>query len=392
MIIIFLLFALVVSCKRAFFGIPVTGIPSRNKYPTHIVISYHQNSPQCKELWQEWEQLQSVASKYVGRPSYLSRAVSINQQDGCAEYEFAGAISEFLNEARMTNPNVSGKALVKGSMNTISSFPAGIYFDFGSIQLDNDPNGITTCTPAELRIMTYNVHLLKKRVDYPNEAMDAAFKTLPSIVKGVIAEIQRHSPDVLLLQEVPSDKFGSGDQKILGAQLAQQGFVYKYCQPASYYLDNCIYSKHQLGNQQSTVLETNPNGSSKRGIVTAEISVNGQTITLAATHVNKFNQRALDTFLNTLTGGVLVGADFNVDLHVNPNWVAGYTSVHLMSPFASGYPMTAADNANFTDGSAVDYILMSPALRNVASLKGPVQFGRFISDHLSVIVSLCIFK
>lgn len=375
---------------RVFFSLPLDScFASLSKHPAHVVLTFHSQALSPKQIIAEHHTITAIAAKYLHRATQ-SKAVPRHGKHN--EYTLTGALEEFVHEVRLACPSdAKGPAVVKGIL-TGGSTPFSV--DFSRVQLNNEAAAIAAHAPRFLSVMTLNLHLLKQKTVWANER-PTDFAGNLSIAGPVLDEIAaacgRHRPDVLLLQEAPTPNYKHPDWPAFHRQLLAS-HPHCACAQASTFLQNCIYSKTPLA--RSTVHQI----SSNRSLVSAEITVNGRHIVLISTHVSPRDKSSLEGVLQGYSGtGAILGGDFNKDISVDPQWLGGFSSSHTLLPDHPSYEKTmSTDGTSTADGrllagESTDFLLVSDHLLPHVSMSRPLQYGRLISDHCSVLAVFLIF-
>lgn len=255
-------------------------------------------------------------------------------------------------------------------------------------------------------VMTFNLHLLVQRTSYPSE-IPAQLYEEPSILNQVLPEIINRRPNVVLLQEVPTQAFYASTKKNrkdktpfpqpdleLEKGLQYAGYTKVVCSVMSNspFLQNCIYIKDAgvvMG--VSTV-----SLSLKRSMAIADLNLGqGRIIKVIATHVDKFTIEELaDAVSGFSAESVIIGADFNLPLEkIQIADLAQYKASQDCP--ASGKPAfphqvtMATQNGTLVGGEEVDYLLLSPVAQTMM-IAVRQEYGQLISDHCYVFTNFVL--
>lgn len=392
------------STKGVFFSIPVPEFTHTNNHPGHMVIVYQPDSKAVSdiEIFNQYSCIRKQALSYVGKGA-TNVIIGAKIDAANNEWKLSGVVEDFMRDVEgkcggLFTSKINDKYVVRGRPANGNPAPASFTLDFANIELNNTPGAIDKYT-TKLSVLTYNLHLLRRRVigaDDDNPTLPGYLTTCPSIQKEVSKEILDADADVVLLQEVPSaayeKRFKTGDRAAMVSQL-QAKYPHQACVNASLYLDNCILSKLPLDHIYKQHINPSGKGPSKRALISGTVDLilkNGrkEQIDVVSGHFDRNDYSQIKNYLGFRP--VILGGDFNADISVSG--FEGWSSVHNLSRNGQPHPMTASHQKSPTANTAIDFIVASPKAQKMVTLSGNIEVGKSLhSDHNYVLATLNVF-
>lgn len=226
----------------------------------------------------------------------------------------------------------------------------------------------------ELTVMTYNV----KNCDNGER------------ISEIAEDIQKHSPDVICVQEIDMNVSRSGKRDVL-KELAEK-LQMNYCFFPAIRLQGGTYgvgilSVYPLENCSLQPLDVRK-GDENRVLASAEITVNGQTVHIYNTHLSfedtqtRLQQiKALNTVISQNTPFILTG-DFNAESFQEFSDLSG---VHAANTKDAPYQTYIGDDAD-TVFRSIDNIFVSDNFE----MKEVTLGDTTVSDHQPLIAVICL--
>ncbi|HEV7350793.1 endonuclease/exonuclease/phosphatase family protein [Telluribacter sp.] len=249
---------------------------------------------------------------------------------------------------------------------------------------DANGQGGASATPANLKVMTYNIH----HCNPPSEEVKID-------VAAIARVINQEKPDLVALQEVDIRTTRSGKNLDQARELARLTGMYSFFTKA---LDHqggdygvAVLSKYPILDSVGYLLPRNPElGGEDRAIAAITVQLpNNQKILFASTHLdlkegNRLSEAELITkyFKETRLPMILAG-DFNdIPGSRTINYLDKYFTRTCQTNCQGTIPI---ENPNRT----IDFV-MTNSVGNVKALSTRVINEQYASDHLPVVVEFTV--